>query len=163
MLNDPRDPKAYRIAIAALGLAVAVVLVGISWVATVHGKVLVYVEKGSAHMQKDRTHIQIGHVLETGHVPVELWFAAGALGGVFVGALIPFSVHARSSCSCASERASCKWAWGSIVGALLLVAICVAATILGLVEGSLALYALGAAIAGVLLGLPIPSPGRRDR
>jgi hypothetical protein len=99
MLNDPRDPGAYRIAIAALGLAVAVALAGICWIAAVHvTRGTVQIHKTTVHVDKrDRVHDERAtiHVendpapIEMGRVPVELWFALGALGGVFVGALIP--------------------------------------------------------------------------
>jgi hypothetical protein len=150
MSNDPRDPVAYRIAIAALGLALSVVFAGICWIAAVHRFPW---ERG---------------------VPIGLWFAAGAIGGVFVGALLPFSLRIRSSDSrrsgsdCASsvyasEHPGHRCAWGSIAGATALLVVGVAATVIGLVEDRMALDVLGATIAGVLLGLPIPSPARRNR
>lgn len=134
-MNELRDPIAYRIAIGSLGLGLAVLIAGIAWVAAVQ---------------------------EPGSVPVELWFALGALGGVFVGALMPFSVRSESSYNRASESDSCKrLAWGSILYVTVVVAIGIAATIVGLTEDSHELDVIGATAAGLLLGLPIPSPGRR--
>lgn len=119
-MNDLRDPVAYRIAIGALGFAVATLLGGIAWVATVH---------------------------KSGHVPVELWFAAAILGGLFVGVLIPFP-HARSS----------NWVWA---GALFLAVVGATVPAFGFAENFLPLCALAVASAGVLLGLLIPSPVER--
>jgi hypothetical protein len=147
MLKDLRDQGAYRIAIAALGLAVAVVLVGISWVAAAHA--------GAHECRLSQSFHRCAVV------PVEFWFAGGALGGVFVGALIPFTLRVRSlSPDCASKYVV-DLIWGSIMGGTVLVAVCITATVLGLVENSLPLDALAATVAGVLLGLPIPSPGQR--
>jgi len=170
MLNDPRDPGAYRIAIAALGLAVAVVLAGICWIAAVQvtsdtvqiHKTTVHVDKRdpvhdervTVHVERDPAHIEMGRV------PVELWFALGALGGVFVGALIPFSLRVRSSKQgCACEPDVYKPAWLFIGATVALLVACIGTAIL---EQPFRFYALDATIAGLLLGLLIPSPGRRD-
>jgi hypothetical protein len=199
MLNDPRDPGAYRIAIAVLGLALAVLLAGICWIAAVHvTRGTVQIHKTTVHVDKrdpvhdERVTVHVANdpaPMEMGHVPVELWFVLAALGGVFVGALIPFSWYARPlrpGCTCAHllhlfhkrasapaskpDRCRCasgcacepdryRWAWGSIAGALILLVVCIVAALSG---HSLRLYALETTIVGVLLGLPIPSPGRRD-
>jgi hypothetical protein len=171
MLNDPRDPGAYRIAIAALGFAVAVLLAGICWIAAVHvTRDTVHVERSTVHVVKnDPIHEERVTVnvkkdparLEMGRVPVELWFALAALGGVFIGALIPFSLRVRSSKrGCACEPDVYEPAPWVIAGALIVFLIFIASGIFGY---SLRLYALETTIAGVLLGLPIPSPGRRDQ
>ena len=149
MLNGPRDPWAYRIAIAALGFAVAVVFGGICLVAATPGEA----STGTATFGL--------------RVPMELWFTAGALSGVFVGALIPFRLRGQApepdcSCTCCGPRRDEK-DWGSIAGGISLMVVGVAATVVGLVENLMQMDALGATIAGVLLGLPIPSPGRRDQ
>jgi hypothetical protein len=122
MKSELRDQSAYRIAIGALGLTVAVLFLGISWVAA-------------------------NNPLS---VPVEFWFAAGALSGFFVGVLIPFSFRA--------------WIWGSIIVVLALLVVCVWATLLAHSDdNSLPLFGIGAIAAGALLGLPIPSPAERIR
>jgi hypothetical protein len=170
MLNDPRDSGAYRIAIAALGLALAVLLAGICWIAAVHvtgdtvqmhkttvhvdKRDLVHDERVTVHMERDTA------PLEMGQVPVELWFVLAALGGVFVGALIPFNLRVKSSKQ--------GGAYGPedfepdrlviVVGAILLIA-----GGIGTVEiDSVRWQVLAIAVVGLLLGLPIPSPGRRD-
>jgi hypothetical protein len=178
MLNDPRDPGGYRIAIAALGLALAVLLAGICWIAAVHvtrntikrHKTTVHIDKrDSVHDERVTVHAENDPApMEMGRVPVELWFVLGALGGVFVGALIPFSLRVRSleqGCACKPDGRT--RALGSVLGGLLLVVLlgfflAVARGAFGYVRSDLSLYVLGATIAGVLLGLPIPSPGRRD-
>jgi hypothetical protein len=135
-VNELRDPIAYRIAIGSLGLGLAAVIAGISWVAVVQ---------------------------ESAGVPVGLWFVAAALGGVFIGVLIPFSVYLESSCAHASGCCSARRvAWGSIFCVAVVAAVGIAATTVGLAKPMLELDALGAVTAGVLLGLPVPSPGRRD-
>jgi hypothetical protein len=89
MLNDPRDPGTYRIAIAALGLALAVLLAGICWIAAVH------VDQNKVTMDKltlfedkrDPVHREIvtvnehkGPELEMGHIPVRPGWTRGGVG-----------------------------------------------------------------------------------
>ncbi len=183
MLNDPRDLGAYRIALASLGLAVAVVLAGICWIVVSHAEhhfVLLHVEKGAGRV------VSYPAQSEGGRVPDGLWLAAGALGGVLVGALIPFAWYIRpvrtrcasrpARCACASNHASASgcacetdvyvYAWRYIVAGAVLVLACAAAFVVGAAGGAhdrLPLYTLAATTAGIVLGLPIPSPGRRGR
>ncbi len=130
MSGDPRDRTAYGIAIASLGLALAVVLVGLCWIAAE--------EKSS---------------------PGGMWIAAAAIGGVLVGVLIPFSLRLKPPGGCDASR----WPWATIVGVLVIACLCVTALIFGRThDDSLALYAIATALGGLLIGLPIPSPGRGD-
>jgi hypothetical protein len=152
-VNDLRDPTAYRIAIGLLGLAEAIALAGIAWASTVHDKVLASGAKDPSHVYE-----RAGRVVEISHVPVEFWFAAGALGGVFVGMLIPFSVCARSSYPCKSGPTLSKWTWGFTVAAIILAISGVAISSFEFGEDFLGLCVLAVTIAGVLLGLLIPSP-----
>lgn len=118
MLNDPRDPGAYRLAIAGLGLALAVLLAGICWIATVHvARDTVHVERSTIHVIKnDPIHEERVTVnvkkdpvrMEMGQVPVELWFVLGALGGVFVGAY--FGVPAYGCVNPEAGAAACATA-----------------------------------------------------
>jgi uncharacterized membrane protein YkvI len=55
-----------------------------------------------------------------------------------------------------------SWDWLTIAGGLMLAALCGVAITLGQTEESLTLNAVAVTLGGVLLGLPIPSPGRRD-
>jgi peptidoglycan/LPS O-acetylase OafA/YrhL len=92
------------------------------------------------------------------NIPTEIWFLPAGFGGVLVGLLIPLSFQ--------SKRHGEVVASALFLGALL--AICVTAILIGHSthhggRESLAFYAVAVTIGAVLLGLPIPSPGRRDR
>lgn len=91
------------------------------------------------------------------NIPTEIWFLPAGIGGVFVGLLIPLPFQYK------------KW-WGvgvSVIFCLTLVGVCIAAICIGhhhhQQRESLAFYAVGATIGAVLIGLPMPAPGRRDR
>lgn len=135
MVDDPRDRTAYRIGIGMLGLALAFAVLGVCWIAAEH--------------KCPR------------NIPVEIWFLPAAVGGVFVGALIPFSVYKRTDPNVQNSRL--VGAWEAVVGAALLALAAVAIGVVGVVAHDLlALSALGTALGGVFFGLFIPSPGRRD-
>jgi hypothetical protein len=123
-----------------LGLATAVAFAGIAWVCAEHWCAR--------------------------NVPVQLWFMGGAIGGVFVGALIPFALRVNWIRD-PGEKQGFSYAWDplAILGGLALVGGCVAAILLGslLNHHQLAWYAVAVTIAGLLLGLFIPSPSRVDR
>jgi uncharacterized membrane protein YfcA len=77
-----------------------------------------------------------------------LWIAPGALAGVFVGVLLPLSIGSQQIQN-------------------LLTLVCVGlfvcgATAFAAVHPTLSLDVLGATVGGLVLGLPIPSPGRGD-
>lgn len=136
MVDDPRDRKAYQIAIALLGIAVVTAIGGIAWVAAEHECV--------------------------SNIPHQIWYLGGALTGVFVGALIPFAPRRNWSRDPQNGRPSYSWDPLSVVGWVALVVLCGAAITLGQTQGSLTLDAVAMTFGGVLLGLPIPSPARRD-
>lgn len=97
----------------------------------------------------------------TGNVPAEVWFIPAAVGGVFVGALIPFSTHKRGAPN--SHESPPVGATEAIYGAVILAITAIAACAVGaLADHLLALCGVGAALGGVFFGLFIPSPGRRD-
>lgn len=132
MVNDPRDARAYQIGIAFLGLAVVAVIAGVGWVA-----------------------------VEELSVRSELWIGAAAIVGVLVGILIPLPF--------AGVAASCRKLWVEplVVGFISLVVLMMAggAGAIAASEahpGSYNWCGFWAAIGGVLLGVSIPSPGRRD-
>lgn len=134
MSGDPRDRTAYGIAIASLGLSLAVVMVGICWIAT---------EEKSA--------------------PGGMWIVASALVGILVGVLIPFSPRLKPADSSNSGCDVARWPWAATVGGLVIVCLCIAALIFGRThQNSLALYSIATALGGLLIGLPIPSPGRGE-
>lgn len=87
------------------------------------------------------------------NIPTEIWFLPAGIGGVFVGMLIPLPFHYKRP-------------WDIAVGVvfcLILVGVCIAAICIGHHRDSLAFYAVAATTGAVLLGLPIPTPARRDR
>lgn len=137
MANDPRDSAAYRWAIALLGLAVVTSLGGVAWVAAEHKCV--------------------------SNIPVQIWYLGGAVAGVFVGALIPFALRVEWSRDRDSGRLVHSWDPLAIAGTITLAVLCGVAIALGLTQKSLTLDVVAVAFGGVLLGLPIPSPGRTDR
>lgn len=138
MNHDPRDKVAYQIAIAALGVALIAAVAGISWMSF-------------AGCGCDTTAASI-------EVPIGVWIVPAALAGVLVGILLPFRSYKPLK-----ERRQKKvephtpWRFGA---AFLLVALVVAAVI-GVRENEV-LFVPAAAIAGLLLGLPIPSPAQGD-
>jgi|GEM_PF-6395249 len=136
MVDDPRDRKAYQIAIAFLGFAVVAAIGGIAWVAAEHKCV--------------------------SNIPIQIWYLGGAVIGVFVGALTPFALRVDWSRDPSTGRPSHSWDSLTIVGGLMLVVLCGVAITLGQTERSLTLNVVAVTFGGVLLGLPIPSPGRRD-
>jgi uncharacterized protein YqgC (DUF456 family) len=135
MVDDPRDRKAYQIAIAFLGFAAVAAFGGIAWVCAEHWCVK--------------------------NIPNELWFGGGAIFGAFVGCLIPVPLPRPK------DR---KKDWvPPLVLAVLSVGLIGLAFVLGLLAvkqaehesfGRVALYVT---FGGLLLGLLIPSPARRDR
>lgn len=117
-----------------LGLAFVVVVAGMCWFATEHESL--------------------------GVIP-EIWFLPAAVGGVFVGTLIPFSIHRRANPD--SHESALVCATEAILGAALLAVAAVATGAVGAtVDHLLALCGVGTALGGVFFGLFIPSPGRRD-
>lgn len=162
MVGDPRDRTAYAIAIASLGLALAVLLAGICWLAVQHGTGTdVLSQQCALHpLAHCRPEVSIHQDTDTPYIPGGLWIALAALGGVLVGALIPlppWPVEPQPA-PCPRTQYWLPMCVGS--AAVLLVA---AAAIPGYSRDILlSMGALGAAAAGVLIGLLIPSPSRGD-
>jgi hypothetical protein len=150
MIGEPRDRTAYSLAIAGLGLTLALLITGICWIA---------VEPGDS-VKTVTHHCSLGHCrskeivhppLDRPGVPRELWIALAVLGGVLVGTLIPFP----------SPDALSSW---SGIWAPAFTLICIAAVVFFVFSAcdvrssSIVWYAIGA----TLLGLLIPSPARRE-
>lgn len=129
MADDRRDAGAYLWAIGMLGLALVVMVGGLCWVATVRR-----------------------------HIPVELWFLTGALGGVFVGVLIPFRFVVWDPAK--HQTGAFKRDWRSLGGAFLVTFAAGVALGFGLWKKLPGLEVAAAALGAVLIGLPIRSPGR---
>ncbi len=123
MVNDPRDQTAYRLAIALLGIALVVAIGGVCWVAAEHQCVK--------------------------NIAPGLWIALGAIGGVFVGALLPLSLRSAQLQNTVTLTCLGAVAVGAVVFA-------------AMQATNLPLDALGATVGGLLIGLPIPAPGRGD-
>lgn len=162
MVGDPRDRTAYAIAIAALGLALAVLIAGICWLAVQHGAGTDILSQGCAlHPLADcRPEVSIHHDTETPYIPGGLWVALAALGGTLVGALIPSRPLLPRLPLSVTRQPWLALAIG-VICSMLLVAGAVALP--GESKGVLlAIDTLAAAAAGLLLGLLIPSPGRGE-
>lgn len=134
MLGDPRDRAAYRIAIASLGLALAIALTGVCTIQAI-GK----------------------------HVPQELWFICSAAAGLLAGTLIPFSLRNTASAANVTRGAdSSNTPPVSPEGALALFVLAgaVAAVCFG---ETVTAQMLGVVLGGLVFGLLVPSPSRWDR
>jgi hypothetical protein len=136
MVDDPRDRGAYQMAIVFLGLALAIVIAGVCWIVAEHRCVK--------------------------NIPSEIWFLPAGFGGVFVGMLIPFSFKRRKDPPLGPGESRFEWASGAIRGAALLALGGIVVGAVGATAGPLALSAVGATIGALVVGLLIPSPGRRD-
>ena len=159
MVGEPRDKTAYGIAIAGLGFALALLLIGICWIA---------VQQSDPGATDEFTHecasqapVQcevapdVHSTSNDPSTPDELWIALAVLAGVFVGTLIPFSLPALQPYSNYSDVWRWKWDPPSVAA----VAITVAASVAILLwANSLLLFAT----ASLLFGLLIPSPARGD-
>ncbi len=162
MVGDPRDRTAYAIAFAALGLALAVLITGICWLAVQHGaETDVLSQQCALHpLAHCRPEVSIHHETDTPYIPGGLWIALAALGGILVGGLIPSPLWTPTQDPWAIDRA---WRRLTVVVLAILVVVCVVAWLAGAFDDvSLSAGAVLATAGGVLLGLPIPSPGRGD-
>jgi hypothetical protein len=130
MAEDRREAGAYYWAVAMLGLALVVMVAGLCWVAA-----------------------------ERRRIPVELWFLAGALGGLFAGVLIPFRFTVWDP-DANDGMGKFGKDWYSLGGAALVAAACGVALFLGLNHELRGLEVAATALGAVLIGLPIRSPGR---
>lgn len=161
MVGDPRDRTAFVIAFAGLGLALVVLLIGISWVSTERGSTSewsVARQHGCASKNVKRTKrpqkskqckplVTLAHTTTPRAIPTGLWISLIAIGGVLVGALIPLPLPRWTS----RTHADCL-----VVASLLFLMAGVVVVILA--SHSLTAYA----VAAVLLGLSIPSPAREE-
>lgn len=117
-----------------LGLSFVTVVIGVCWVAAEHKCLR--------------------------NIPREIWFMPAAVGGVFVGTLIPFSTYKREKPG--THDSSLVPAVEAIGGAAVLALAAIGMGVVGAIADLWALVAVGTALGGVFFGLFIPSPARRD-
>jgi hypothetical protein len=162
MVGDPRDRTAYAIAIAGLGFALALLIVGICWIAVEHSNSTELLTRRCPLLNaiQCRPAIHIDSASEGSGVPPGLWVAVAALSGVLVGALIPSPLWLKAN-EVVPRDVDRAWHYLT-VGVFVLLG--VVAVLIALIFGtpSLSAYAVLASAAGILLGLPIPSPGRGE-
>jgi hypothetical protein len=102
LVGDPRDRKAYAIAIAMLGLAFVLAVAGVCWIV-------------AEHESLDKSE--------------EIWFLPAAIGSVFVGTLIPsfackwlaaLAVAAGVAGAFEDEYRIALWVLGTVLGGVFL-------------------------------------------
>lgn len=143
-MNEPRDSKAVRLAVAGLGLATAIVLIGICLIlAFGSSEVTREVHVAAAHGARHARSIHSTHTIPL-EVPAVLWAFAAALVGALVGLLLPDP----------SSNAPVP-AWIAIAMLAVVILVVFAA---GGVSGSPELEALVAASGAALVAILAPSP-----
>jgi hypothetical protein len=152
MVGDPRDRTAYSMAIASLGVALALLLVGICWIVVEHSSSTEFLTHRCPLVKESscRPAIQIGSVTKAPAIPRGLWIALAGLAGIFVGALISFPLSPSG------------FEWPERILYLIATVVIFLAGVLLVATVSSGSSLLGLAIGGILLGLLIPSPTRRD-
>lgn len=160
MVGDPRDRTAYRIAIASLGITLALLLLCICWIVTQQS---ISTDALTHRCTLEATDCQPALYLtkaeHTPGVPWGLWAALVTLGGLFVGALIPLPLPVLPPRLRWPENKGDQFSWDGLFLVAALLAFFLGALFIGLgSEGSLRWLALG----GLLLGLLIPSPAQGD-
>lgn len=156
MIGDPRDRTAYAIAFAGLGLAFVVVLAGICWLATHVASTGSLTHRCALHASGQCSSLRSFRYMAAASVPPGLWAALVALGGVLVGALIPFPSWVEPS----GRRGCGHSLWRAV---LFLAPIAILALAVAELPHTVAKAHLEElAIAALLLGLLIPSPARGD-
>jgi uncharacterized membrane protein YedE/YeeE len=157
VIGDPRDRTGYGIAIASLGVALAIVLAGICWIAMQQGDKPVVAVHGCVLLKGIHCSPDISVYRDTSNAPPGLWVVLAGLAGVLVGALIPLPPRALPSSS-RDMNSPPRWLWPAIVGVAAVVSFVVAHDN----HESLPFYVAGALLVGLSLGLLIPSPGQED-
>ena len=161
MVGEPRDRTAYSVAIGCLGLALVFLLIGICWIAVEnsgHDVTDVFTHKCALNVASCRPALYEHNTTFALSIPDGFWIALAVVGGTLIGTLIPFSPRALQPNPDRPTYESTVWRWDCrLVAATALGFVLSTAAIL-LWANSLLLFAL----AGLLLGLLIPSPARRD-
>jgi hypothetical protein len=157
VIGDPRDRTGYGIAIASLGVALAIVLAGICWIAMQQGDKPEVAIHGCVLLKEIHCSPDISVYRDTSNAPPGLWVALAGLAGVLVGALIPLPSRAPPSSS-RNGNSPPWWLWPAIAAIAAIVSFDVAHDN----HESLPFYAAGALLMGLSLGLLIPLPGQED-
>jgi hypothetical protein len=159
VIGDPRDRTAYAVAIAGLGLALVVALTGICWLASQHGAAStdVFTHSCALHTPRHcRPALLISHKTLPLVIPAGLQIAAATLGGVLVGALVPFPPWPLGLAG------GHDWVYRVCDAVLFAVSIVLLVFIVLYLFGSTTESLRTGAALGLLLGLLIPSPARGD-
>jgi len=157
VIAGPRDRTGYGIALASLGVALAIVLIGICWIAVQRSDEPEVTVHGCFSTKRVQCSPEVA-VRGSTNPPSALWVAFGALTGVVVGVLIPFPRESAQPLSEAPSGIPLAWLWPAIVAAAAAVSLVVAHDN----HESLPFYVAGVLFVGLFVGLLIPSPGQRD-
>jgi hypothetical protein len=183
MIGDPRDAWAYRLAVGALGLAVAIALAGaIVIVALGDPPTTSPSSTTTTETTTTKSRVRGGSQVKTvskasvegvqapaaaAATPTGLYVVGGALTGALLGILIPLPWPSRlppsagGQAHAGTERDVVTWVLTGLAAAALL-AVFVATVTVGVVEHIVALEVLGAVSGAALLGLFVPSPATRQ-
>jgi hypothetical protein len=176
MFGDSSDKASYSIAIASIGLALAVLLAGICWIAVQHGESSpsstdVFTLKcplGDSVKCRPPIHLHVASATSDAapSIPKELWAVLLVLGGVFVGALIPSPfVRRPPDFRTSNTRRQRLLDGAAAVSRLLLIVTAVGLFALAVTTSSspsAEWTPFLCACSGFLLGLAVPSPSGRD-
>jgi hypothetical protein len=157
VIGDPRDRTGYGIALASLGVALAIVLAGICWISVQQGDEPVVAVHGCVLLKGIHCSPDISVHKDTSDAPPGLWIALAGLAGVLVGALIPLPSRAPPSSS-RDVNSPPWWLWSAIAALAAIASFVVAHDN----HESLPFYVAAALLVGLSLGLLIPLPGQED-
>ena len=184
MIGDPRDRTAYGLAVASIGLALALLVAGICWIAAQHGDsspsstdvLTLKCPLGEGVKCRPPLHVHVVSAASDAppRIPGELWAALLALGGVLAGALVPSPLAEREPDfrqrpeKGGGEPPGNQWVGhpGSPLGRFLpfvpaLIAVVLFAVATGFLSKSEWAFFF-CATGGLALGLAIPSPVERE-
>lgn len=152
-MNESRDRKAVRLAVAGLGLATGIVLIGICLILAFGSSKVTHTthadrtDPGGAHAGKAHTprvhSTSISSQTTPREVPAVLWALAAALAGALVGLLLPAP----------SSKNPAPWIAMGLLAVVILLAFAS-----GDVSGSPELESLVAASGAALIAILAPSP-----
>lgn len=142
-MDQPRDSQTFRLAVAGLGLAMAIALVGICLILAFGPSQVVHHVR---HIGGARG--LGGHSTGTTHsfppdVPAVLWAFAAAFGGALLGLMLPEPL----------SKGSAPWVAMALLAAIVLVVLAA-----GGVSGSPELESLVAASGAALVAILVPTP-----